>query len=294
MNQLLFEKGNYSQKLFAYPAQSNVTGVKHNLDWISKAQAFGWDVLLDAAAFAPTSPLDLSVHQPDFVCLSFYKLFGYPTGIGCLLVKKSKFDLLKKPWFAGGTVTLASASAQAHFSAKQHERFENGTVSYVDIPAVKMGLEFLEMIGMQTIQTRITALSEYLYKSLNQLHHSNGQKLIQILGPIDRTHVGGTLSLNFYDRHGKKLPSKEIEKHANAQSISIRTGCFCNPGIDEMANQLSCKQLEVYFSSREEGNYYDMINYLGIQRGAIRISVGIPTIKQDLDTFIRFAQQFLD
>ena len=47
-------------KLFAYPAQSNASGVKHSLSWIQKAQSRGWDVLLDAAAFVPSSKLDLA------------------------------------------------------------------------------------------------------------------------------------------------------------------------------------------------------------------------------------------
>ena len=74
-----------SKSLFAYPAQSNFSGVQHDLAWIAKAQAAGWHVLLDAAAFVPTNALDLSSVHPDFVALSFYKMFGYPTGIGCLL-----------------------------------------------------------------------------------------------------------------------------------------------------------------------------------------------------------------
>ena len=41
-----------------------------------------WHVLLDAAKLAATSVLDLSVHRPDFVAVSFYKMFGYPTGLG--------------------------------------------------------------------------------------------------------------------------------------------------------------------------------------------------------------------
>ena len=41
--------------LFAYPAQSNFSSVKHPLEWIEKAHQHGWDVLLDAAAFVPTS-----------------------------------------------------------------------------------------------------------------------------------------------------------------------------------------------------------------------------------------------
>ena len=53
------------------------------------AHEYGWDVLVDAAAFAPTSRLDLSVHTPDYIVLSFYKMFGYPTGIGCLVVHRA-------------------------------------------------------------------------------------------------------------------------------------------------------------------------------------------------------------
>ena len=46
-----------------------------------------WKVLLDAAAFVPTQPLDLRQYPADFVTISFYKIFGYPTGLGALLVR---------------------------------------------------------------------------------------------------------------------------------------------------------------------------------------------------------------
>ena len=74
--------------LFSYPAQSNFSGVQHPLEWIALAQAKGWDVLLDAAAFTATNRLDLGRYSPDFVVQSFYKLFGYPTGVGCLLAQE--------------------------------------------------------------------------------------------------------------------------------------------------------------------------------------------------------------
>jgi selenocysteine lyase/cysteine desulfurase len=93
-------------RLFAYPAQSNFSGVQHPLEWIAQAQARGWDVLLDAAAFAPTNRLDLSRWQPDFVSLSFYKIFGYPTGVGCLLARKASLGRLHRPWFAEARLLL--------------------------------------------------------------------------------------------------------------------------------------------------------------------------------------------
>ena len=90
LNSLLKNRSEYTDKLFAFPAQSNVSGVKHDLSWIQKAQKLGWDVLLDAAAFVPTSKLDLSIAKPDFVSISFYKIFGYPTGVGCLFISEIK------------------------------------------------------------------------------------------------------------------------------------------------------------------------------------------------------------
>jgi molybdenum cofactor sulfurtransferase len=100
--------GTGSDNLFAYPAQSNFSSVQHPLDWIESAHAKGWDVLLDAAAFAPTSQLDLSLYKPDFVPLSFYKMFGYPTGLGALIARRDRLHKLQRPWFAGGTITVAS------------------------------------------------------------------------------------------------------------------------------------------------------------------------------------------
>jgi hypothetical protein len=35
-----------------------------------------WLVVADAAAYVPTHQLDLSAVQPDFVPISFYKIFG--------------------------------------------------------------------------------------------------------------------------------------------------------------------------------------------------------------------------
>src|SRR5205814_10379577 len=66
-------------RLFAYPAQSNFSGVEHPLSLVEVARARGYDVLLDAAAFVATNRLDLQAVSPEFVAVSFYQVFGYPT-----------------------------------------------------------------------------------------------------------------------------------------------------------------------------------------------------------------------
>ncbi|AWX46230.1 Molybdenum cofactor sulfurtransferase [Flagellimonas maritima] len=281
-------------KLFAFPAQSNVSGIKHDLSWISKAQELGWDVLLDAAAFVPTSILDLKKYSPDFVSISFYKIFGYPTGLGCLLVKKTSFNTLDKKWFAGGTVNLASAKAPYHFLADGHERYENGTLNYLDIPALKIGLEYMESIGMQRLNERIDSLMDYLFANLKEMQHSNGNPQLEIFGHPTRKNTGGTLVLCFKNPDESKIGFEKIEQLANQRNISIRSGCFCNPGLDETNNCLTTQEISDYFKSRDSGDYYDMINHLNKMRGATRVSVGIATNKKDLDTFLKFVASLKD
>jgi hypothetical protein len=60
-----------------------------------------WMWLLDASKLAATSDINISrdysaEHRPHFCCVSFYKMFGYPTGIGALIVRKSVQHLLHK------------------------------------------------------------------------------------------------------------------------------------------------------------------------------------------------------
>jgi len=120
----LTEVGGEHHNLFAFPAQSNFSGVQHPLEWIEQAHEHGWDVLLDAAAFVPTNRLDLSHWHPDFVALSFYKMFGWPTGVGCLLARRDALTRLERPWFsrAGTRPRCEPAASATRVPAKSHSR----------------------------------------------------------------------------------------------------------------------------------------------------------------------------
>jgi len=294
LNTQLRAHADKKNKLFAYPAQSNASGTKHSLHWIKAAQHSGWDVLLDAAAFVPTSELDLEAVEPDFVPVSFYKIFGYPTGIGCLLVKKSKFHKLKKPWYAGGTITISSVRYNDYFLKTDHEKFEDGTVNYLDIPAITNGLNFISAIGMQNINAYVQQLCSAFLQQLQCLKHNNGMPLIKLYGAKNIENRGGTFLINFLDIKGRLYPFQFIEEKANTNLISLRTGCFCNPGIDETNHCITANQLKNYFINRQHGHYYNMIEYLGVLRGAVRVSLGFPTSMNDIFRFISFAKTFLN
>lgn len=283
-----------TNKLFAYPAQSNVTGVKHDLSWIDRAHALGWDVMLDAAAFVPTNKLDLSNVNPDFVSVSFYKIFGYPTGLGCLLVRKDSFTKLVKLGFAGGTISIVSVGAKRHILAPGPERFENGTINYLSIPAVEIGLDYINAIGMDKIRDRVDVLTSLLLDELKSLKHDRGIRLIKIIGPETTWMRGGTIAMNFYNQKGVEYPFEVIEREANALNISVRTGCFCNPGVDELAHCIGADELTAFFDSMPYGNYYDAIRFLGKLRGSVRASLGFITNVNDIQRFVSFARSFLN
>ena len=123
---LLRAKSAWNGALVAFPAQSNFSGVRHPLSLVADAHALGFDVLLDAAAFVPTFALDLHACAADFVVVSFYKMFGYPTGVGALIARNDALARLRRPWFAGGTVDFASVQNDRHALRSGHERFEDG------------------------------------------------------------------------------------------------------------------------------------------------------------------------
>jgi molybdenum cofactor sulfurtransferase len=284
--------------LFAYPAQSNFSGVQHSLDWIATAQAKGWDVLLDAAAFAPTNRLDLGEWHPDFVSLSFYKIFGYPTGVGCLIANRDTLHKLRRPWFAGGTITIASVQGDGYYLEDGEAAFEDGTIDYLNLPAVKIGLEHITRVGIDTIHARVRALTGWLLRELLALRHSNDTPLIHLYGPPTTEQRGGTVTVNFYDPDGRLFDYRDVEAQANAVNISLRTGCFCNPGAGEKAHGLTEAELASCFQRAERMTFEEFINVMSGRVhdavGAVRVSVGIATTFADVHRLVEFARTFLD
>lgn len=288
-----------SHNLFAYPAQSNFSGVQHDLSWIEVAQEHGWDVLLDAAAFAPTNRLDINAYKPDFVCLSFYKIFGYPTGLGALIARKDTARKLQRPWFAGGTIEVASVQANQHYFTDDESAFEDGTIDYLNLPAIETGLKFIQSVGIEQIHEHVAELIEWLLQAVVSLKHSNGQPVFRIYGPVDTAMRGGTIACNLYDPHEAIFDFRYIEHAANEHNISLRTGCFCNPGAGELALQISADAMRDTFAQNERMTFEQFVEAMTRQTdiqaaGAVRISVGIATTFADIYRFMNFAESFVD
>jgi len=142
------------------------------------------------------------------MAVSFYKMFGYPTGVGALIARKSFLAKLRRPYFCGGTVGVVQCPGTiVHESSVQHERFEvrgfltsisgvsdhcqqEGTLNYTTLPAITNGIQFLQK-HIPSLPARLGTLHLYLYESLSSLRYANGAPVVQIhtAEPIKRSWV---------------------------------------------------------------------------------------------------------
>ena len=294
LHRYLTNVGGDHHNLFAFPAQSNFSGLQHPLEWIDQAHEHGWDVLLDAAAFVPTNRLDLSKHHPDFVCLSFYKMFGWPTGVGALIARREALAKLERPWFSGGTIVAAFVQREYYQSAVGAAEFEDGTVNFLNLPAIEIGLAFLARIGMEQIHEHVHELTGRLLTILAELRHSNGAPATVVYGPSYVERRGGTIAFNFLHPDGRVIDERFVDRIAQEHSMSLRTGCFCNPGAGETAFTISRETL-VGGEFGPGMTLDDYVDAIGLPSGgAVRASLGLPTNAADLERFEAFAHEFVD
>ena len=285
--------GGEHHNLFAFPAQSNFSGVQHPLEWIDQAHEHGWDVLLDAAAFVPTNRLDLSRHHPDFVALSFYKMFGWPTGVGALIARRDALAKLERPWFSGGTIVAAFVQRQWYQSAPGAAHFEDGTVNFLNLPAVEIGLRLLERVGVDAIHHRVQTLAADLLHILATLRHADGSPAATVYGPTAPNQRGATVAFNFLHPDGRIVDERYVDRIARHRSISLRTGCFCNPGAGEVAFTISRETL-VGGEFGDGMTLDDYVRAIGLPSGgAIRASLGIASNAGDLSRFAEFSSAFV-
>lgn len=294
-----------SNSLFVYPAQSNFNGRKYPLSWIKNVHNgsrlaeqtnipnSNWFVLLDAATYCTSNKLSLNVHQPDFVCISFYKMFGYPTGLGALLVKKSSSHVLKKTYYGGGTVKIALANENFHLKKDDvSEKFEDGTVNYMAIMSLKHGFDCKAKLWKDS--NKGFELAQYTYWYLKHLYYPNNKRAVQLYHDNDYSnnkYQGSIVNFNLLRKDNTYYGYSEVQNIANLLKIQLRTGCHCNPGSCQRFLSLSDETMKYHFQQGHVcGDDKDIID--GRPTGSVRISYGYASNWDDVKYFLSFIKQY--
>ena len=282
--------------LFAFPAQSNFSGVRHPLELIVRAHRAGWRVLLDAASYLSTANLHLGVVKPDFLTLSLYKIAGYPTGLGALIARKEALAVLRRPWFSGGTVRWASVQHQRHMLSDAPEGFEDGTPAFLAAAAVGPALAAVRAADRERLARHLNQLTRSLLDGLSELRHANGTPLVLVHGPRGTADRGATVALSLHDANGRVIPYWEVELAARDQGIAVRGGCFCNPGCAERAFGFPDGRVRSCLDAL--GGEFTIPRFAACLDdrtvGAIRVSMGLGTIRDDVDRFLGFLRRYAE
>ncbi|KAI8495554.1 hypothetical protein Bbelb_265260 [Branchiostoma belcheri] len=223
-------------------------------------------------------------------------MFGFPTGLGALIVRKDAEDALRKTYFGGGTALAVTSNERFYVPRPNlHDRFEDGTLPFLDIIALRHGFDTLENLtgGMQYISQHTFSLAQYVYLQLTSLKHHNGQPVTVVYTDTqfdDITTQGGIVNFNLLRANGNFVGYSEVDKLAALHDIHVRTGCFCNSGACRRHLGLSDGQLrQNYQAGHVCGDDKDLIS--GRPTGSVRISFGYMSTFEDAQFFLNFVQE---
>lgn len=294
-----------SNSLLTFPAQCNFNGFKYDLKLIPRLHQMEnskWHICLDAAAFVGTSFLDLSKFRPDFVVLSFYKIFGYPTGLGALLVSNRGAMALRKRYYGGGTVLIAMSGQNFHRKRPSlQDQFQDGTIPFLSIIALLHGFKTLERLvppdhhrsSIQRISSHTFRLAKYLFEELRKLKYRNREPVVELYTQSNYESVelqGGVVNFNVLHSDGNYVGYSEFNCMAEIHNIRLRVGCFCNPGACQRALQLTDEDLMAHYKSGHVcGDAVDLFN--NTPTGSVRVSLGYMTGKRDVDALLEMIQR---
>lgn len=295
--------------LFAYPAQSNMTGYRPPISWCDRLRKSTCGShrrmysLLDAASYLTTGRLDLCdpSHAPDFISLSFYKIFGFPD-LGALVVKKQAAHILtSRKYFGGGTVDMIIAVGDEWHAMRQgsfHEVLEDGTLPFHTIPAIEHALNVQKQLygNASQISKHVSRLSASLYQMLTNLRHHNDTPVIEVYKEAHANHgdamtQGPIIAFNVRRADGTWVGKSHFENLAIACNIQMRSGGVCNPGgIATMLKLEPWKMRRNYSEGMRCGDDLDIIG--GQPTGILRVSLGAMSTEKDIETFVRFVEYF--
>jgi cysteine desulfurase/selenocysteine lyase len=173
---------------------------------------------VDGAQAVPNRPVDVTDIDADFYAFSGHKMLG-PTGIGCLYGKRHLLEEME-PYLYGGMM-IERVTYEDSTWAELPWKFEAGTPVIAQGIALAEAADYLDDIGMETVQAHEDRVIEYAYDRLNELDD------VEIYGPPGDDR-GAVLSFNVEGIHAHDMSSI-----LNDHGVAIRAGDHCTQPLHE-------------------------------------------------------------
>jgi molybdenum cofactor sulfurtransferase len=331
--------------LFATPAENNFNGLRPPLNNLLKpfldsrenqlnhfpipvhrypSKFCHWLTLVDCAKYLSTKTFSLSTYPVDFVVLSFYKIFGYPTGLGALIIRNDSLKFLNKNnYFGGGSVKYISPYDDSHAEYKSGiNGFIYGTIPFTTILSLYSGFQLITCrLSYKSISLHTQCLIDYCRNEMLKLNYSNEQCLCLFYDRRNNKFLnengysyGPILNFNLYNKYGQFLSCRLIQRIANDHKIILRVGTFCTPGASQaylgryIHLKIILKSLFFIGSNKSFENNHechhglfcgtntdgdDVLDNGHQPLGSVRLSLGWMSRYEDIQYWIDFLQKII-
>ena len=195
-------------------------------------------MFVDAAQSVPTRPVDVGDIGADFLAFSAHKMLG-PTGIGVLYGREAVLEGMQ-PYLYGGEM-IRKVTFEDSTWENLPWKFEAGTPSIAEAVGLHAAIDYLEDIGMETVERHESLLAEYAYDRLTAIDD------VEVYGPPGDDR-GGLVSFNLSGVHAHDL-SSILNDHA----VAVRAGDHCTqPLHDKLGVPASTRASFYVYNTREE------------------------------------------
>ncbi|RLF15802.1 MAG: cysteine desulfurase [Thermoprotei archaeon] len=238
-------------RLVAVTHVSNVLGVVTPVKEIAEiAHEHGALMLVDGAQSVPHFRVDVSRLKCDFLAFSGHKMCG-PTGSGGLFIGREAWSELDPVFIGGGTVEEVDVGSFALLSGPA--RFEAGTPMIAEAIGLRAAVEYLERLGMDSVEEHERRLGRRLHEGLAELPG------VEVYGPEPRYKLGIT-SFNV-----EGLDPHEVAMILDASRIAVRSGMHCAQPLIKRV--------------------------LGLARGTVRASVYLYNTEEDVERLLSAVEE---
>jgi selenocysteine lyase/cysteine desulfurase len=107
---------------------------------------------------------------------------------------------------------------------------------------------------------------------------------------------GATIAFNVISRTGNVVPFARVVERARNEGVSLRGGCFCNPGASEAAFDFPKDATRMCLQEAARSGFtidkFSACVGPAIPVGAVRASMGIATNERDVDRALAIVASF--
>ncbi len=224
-------------KVISLAMITNVVGDERNISEITDyAHKHNILVVVDAAQAVLHKKIDVQKMDIDFLAFSAHKMLG-PTGVGVLYGKEDLlYDMV--PTVYGGGMNIDYNEEEVSLMPVPY-RLEAGTQNISGIIAFSESINYINKIGIDTIERKEKFLRKYLISELKKL------------GYIRIYNESSSSSIVLINIDG--VTSGDLGLYLNTKGICVRSGKHCTKMLKEEASFTDTVRISLaFYNSYEE------------------------------------------